>query len=136
MLESPTNPMWVVVVYFCAVIFAAVAMLGLSWVLGQRHRERVTGEPYESGMVPTGETFLRYDIKFYLIAMFFVIFDLEAIFILSWAIALRELGWTGFIEALVFIGVLLAGLAYLWRMGALDWRSKASKKNARETIHA
>ncbi len=123
MPESLTTPMWGVVVYFFAVILTAAAMLGFSWLLGQRHCERATGQPYESGMVPTGEIFLHFDIKFYLIAMFFVIFDLEAVFILSWAVALRELGWAGFIEVLVFVFVLLAGLAYLWRMGAMDWGS-------------
>lgn len=138
MPESLTTPVWVVAVYFFAVILTAAAMLGFSWLLGQRHRERATGQPYESGMVPTGETFLRFDIKFYLIAMFFVVFDLEAVFILTWAVALRELGWAGFIEVLIFVFVLLGGLVYLWRMGALDWgppgrnriRSYVSRLNA------
>jgi NADH-quinone oxidoreductase subunit A len=96
-------------------------MLGLSYVLGERHKEKATGEPYESGMPPTGSARLRFDVKFYLIAMFFVIFDLEAAFLFAWAIALRDLGWLGYLEVVVFVGVLLVALVYLWRVGALDW---------------
>jgi NADH-quinone oxidoreductase subunit A len=96
-------------------------MLGLSYVLGQRHSDRTTGEPYESGMVPTGSAWMQFDVKYYLVAMFFVIFDLEALFIFAWAVSLREAGWAGFIEALIFIVILVAALAYIWSMGALDW---------------
>lgn len=97
------------------------AMVGLSYVLGQRHREHATDEPYEGGIVSTGTSRVRLSAKFYLVAMFFVIFDLEAAFIFGWAIAVRETGWAGSVEAVVFIGVLVAGLIYLWRSGALDW---------------
>ncbi|MBF0559763.1 MAG: NADH-quinone oxidoreductase subunit A [Nitrospirae bacterium] len=96
-------------------------MLGVSFVLGQRHKERLTGQPYESGIAPTGTARVRFDIKFYLIAMFFVIFDLEAVFIYAWAVSIRETGWAGYAEILIFIFILMAGLVYLWRMGALDW---------------
>ena len=96
-------------------------MLGLSYVLGQRHRERATGEPYEGGIVGKGGARVRFSARFYLIAMFFVIFDLEAVFIFAWAVAGRELGWAGYWEMLVFVGLLAAALVYLWRIGALDW---------------
>ncbi|MCX7014303.1 MAG: NADH-quinone oxidoreductase subunit A [Candidatus Sumerlaeota bacterium] len=99
-------------------------MIMVSFVLGARHSDRATGEPYESGIVSTGSARLRFPIHFYLVAMFFVIFDLEAVFLFAWAVAVRELGWAGFAEALVFIGVLVAALAYLWRLGALDWGPK------------
>ncbi|MDA8077511.1 MAG: NADH-quinone oxidoreductase subunit A [Nitrospiraceae bacterium] len=105
-------------------------MLGLSHVLGQRHRERATAEPYESGVASTGTARLRFDVKFYLIAMFFVIFDVEAAFIFAWAIAFREAGWTGYMGILVFIGVLLALLVYLWRLGGLDWGSPGAARSA------
>ena len=65
---------------------------------------------------------MRFSAKFYLVAMFFVIFDLEAVFLFAWAVAVRETGWAGYVEVLLFITVLLATLAYLWRVGALDWR--------------
>jgi NADH-quinone oxidoreductase subunit A len=108
-------------VYFAAVVLIVTAMIALSSVLGQRHRERATAEPYESGILSTGTARVRFDVKFYLIAMFFVIFDLEAIFVFAWAVAIREAGWAGYVEMLVFVGVLFAALVYLWRIGALDW---------------
>ncbi len=80
-----------------------------------------TGEPYESGIVSTGAAHDRLSVHYYLVAMFFVIFDLEAVFIFAWAVALRQAGWAGFVEVAVFIGILIAALAYLWRLGALDW---------------
>jgi NADH-quinone oxidoreductase subunit A len=118
--------LWPLAVYFAAVIVIVTVMLVLSYVLGQRHRERATEEPYESGIVSTGTARVRFDVKFYLIAMFFVIFDLEAVFIYAWAVSLRETGWPGYAEMLVFIGVLAAALIYLWRLGALDWGKKKS----------
>src|SRR5512143_3555671 len=98
-------------------------MITLSYILGQKHKGRATGEPYESGMVATGSARIRFDVKFYQNAMFFVVFDLETMFILAWAIVAQQAGWAGFIEILVFIVVLLAALLYLWRINALDWRT-------------
>jgi NADH-quinone oxidoreductase subunit A len=109
------------VVYCGAVIALVASMLALSHILGQRHTDRATGEPYESGIVSTGSARLRLSADFYLVAMFFVIFDLEAVFIFAWAIAFREVGWAGYMEILVFIGILIAALIYLWRQGGLDW---------------
>ena len=114
--------LWPLAVYAAIVGMLVVAMLGLSYVLGQRHQDRATGSPYESGILSEGSARVRFPAKFYLVAMFFVIFDLEAVFIFAWAIAVRETGWTGYAEVLLFIMVLLATLAYLWRVGALDWR--------------
>ncbi len=121
--------LWPLAVYFIVVIALVASMLVISYLLGQRHRERVTDEPYESGIPVTGSARMRFDIKFYLIAMFFVVFDLEAVFIFAWAVAVRELGWTGYIEALVFIAVLFAALAYLWRLDALDWGTSWRKQH-------
>jgi len=112
---------WPMVLYFIAVILLMGGMLAVSFVLGERHREPATGAPYESGILSRGSAHLRLSAKFYLVAMLFVIFDLEAVFIILWAIAGRELGWAGYGEMLVFIGVLAAALGYLWRTGALDW---------------
>jgi NADH-quinone oxidoreductase subunit A len=112
---------WPLLLYVAAVLVLVAGMLALSYALGERHKERATGEPYESGMPSTGSARLRFDVKFYLIAMFFVVFDLETVFLFAWAIAFRELGWLGYIEVVVFVGVLLAALIYLWRVGALDW---------------
>ncbi len=101
-------------------------MLIVSWLLGQRHHAPQTGAPYEAGIVSEGSARVRLSAKFYLVAMFFVIFDLEAVFLFSWAVAARELGWTGYWEVVIFAGVLVAALVYLWRIGALDW-SKVSR---------
>lgn len=113
--------LWLLGVYFAAVLLLVIAMLVVSYLLGQRHYEHASGTPYESGIVPTGSAHVRLSAKFYLVAMFFVVFDLEAIFIFAWAIAGRELGWSGYWEVLIFAGVLIVALVYLWRLGALDW---------------
>jgi NADH-quinone oxidoreductase subunit A len=119
------------VVYTGAVIVLVAGMMGVSYVLGQRHQERETGDPYEGGILSTGSARVRLSVKFYLVAMFFVIFDLEAVFLFAWAVAARELGWVGYIEALVFVGILVAALVYLWRSGALDWGERTMiRRNA------
>jgi NADH-quinone oxidoreductase subunit A len=122
--------LWPLGVYFVLVILLVCAMLALSYVLGQRHRERHTGLPYEGGVPSTGSARVRLSARFYLIAMFFVIFDLEAVFLFLWAVAAREAGWAGYWEAFVFIAVLLAGLVYLWASGALDWAELRKKERA------
>ena len=124
---QPT-PLWPLVAYFIVVVGLVGLILVLSYVLGQHHDEPATGEPFESGIKVTGSARLRFDVKYYLVAMFFVIFDLESAFILAWAVAARENGWSGYIEILVFIAVLVAGLAYLWRLGALDWGTGRRKR--------
>ncbi|MCC7416796.1 MAG: NADH-quinone oxidoreductase subunit A [Acidobacteria bacterium] len=112
--------LWPLVVYFVLVIALAVALLALSALLGERHSERATALPYESGIVSTGSARLRFGAAFYLVAVFFVIFDLEAAYIFSWAVALRALGWAAYAEGLVFIGILSVALAWVWRVGGLD----------------
>ena len=112
---------WPLVVFFAAAALLVTAMMLLSALLGQRHQERTTGDPYESGIVPSGSARVRFDIKFYLMAMLFVIFDLEAVFIYLWAGSARRLGWSGYLEIAVFIAFLVLALFYLWRVGALDW---------------
>jgi len=101
--------------------------LGLSYFLGQRHTDRATGEAYESGIISTGSARIRFSSHFYLVAMLFVIFDLEAVFILTWSIAFNELGWAGYLSILVFIGILVAVLIYEWRIGALDFGPRGKK---------
>ena len=114
--------LWPLAVYIVLVGMLVTAMLSMSFVLGERHHDRATGSPYESGILSAGSARVRFSAKFYLIAMFFVVFDLETVFLFAWAVAVRETGWAGYAEALLFIMVLLATLAYLWRVGALDWR--------------
>ncbi len=123
LLDSQTRSVWPLGVYFILTLLLAAAILGVSYVLGQRHDEHATGEPYESGIVSEGSARVHVSAKFYLVAMFFVIFDLEAVFVFAWAVAARELGLMGYWEILVFILILMATLGYLWRLGALDWNS-------------
>lgn len=118
------SDLWPMMVYFIAVLALVATMLVVSYLLGQRHAERATTEPYESGIVSTGSARLRFSVKFYLVAMLFVIFDLEVVFVIAWAIAFRELGWNGYFGVLFFIVVLVAALIYEWRLGALDWGSR------------
>ena len=105
------------------VIAMAVAalMLGLSYVLGKRVRDRVKDMPYESGMVPTGDARHRFSVKFYLVGMLFILFDIEAIFLYPWAVVYRELKMFAFVEMLVFIILILCGFFFIWKKGALDW---------------
>jgi NADH-quinone oxidoreductase subunit A len=112
---------WPLLIHFIIAVALVAGMIGLSHFLGERQRGRATAEPYESGVPPSGTARLRFSSQFYLIAMFFVIFDLEAVFIFAWAVVAREAGWLGYIEILIFISILGAALAYLWRGGALDW---------------
>ncbi|MGO9612778.1 MAG: NADH-quinone oxidoreductase subunit A [Dissulfurispiraceae bacterium] len=123
MVAPASHPMtlWPLAVYCGSSIFIVTVMIALSYVLGQRHRDRVTGEPYESGIVSTGSAQVRMDVKFYLVAMFFVIFDLESIFIFPWALNVRELGWPGYISVIIFVAMLFIILVYLWRLKALQW---------------
>jgi NADH-quinone oxidoreductase subunit A len=122
---------WPLLVYFVLVVVMVAVLLFVSYLLGQRHSEPATGQPYEGGIVSEGSARVRFSVRYYLVAMFFVVFDLEAVFVYAWAGAVRELGWAGYGTVLVFIAVLAASLIYLWRVGALDWsrephRSKES----------
>jgi NADH-quinone oxidoreductase subunit A len=121
MQSGEQSALWPLGVYFGAVVTLVAAMIIFSYFLGERSRHRLTEQPYESGISPTGTARLRFHIRFYLIAMFFVIFDLEAVFIYAWAVSIRKTGWTGYGEMTLFIGILAAGLIYLWRNRALDW---------------
>ena len=136
LLGATAAALWPLALYFAASAAMVAGILALSYVLGQRHNERATGQPYESGIVSTGSARLRFSAEFYLIAMFFVIFDLESIFVFAWAIDLRELGWAGYFQMVIFIGVLLAALVYLWRCGALDWGTIRRKQLLRRIEQA
>ncbi|AUX94162.1 NADH-quinone oxidoreductase subunit A [Mixta gaviniae] len=112
---------WAFAVFIVVAIGLCLFMLAGGWLLGGRARARHKNTPFESGIDPVGSTHLRLSAKFYLVAMFFVIFDVEALFLYAWSTSIRESGWVGFVEAAIFILVLLAGLVYLVRIGALDW---------------
>ena len=99
----------------------AVGMVVLSHVVSPFRPTPAKQEPYESGMTPLGDTRERFSIKFYMVAILFIVFDLETIFLLSWGVVMRSLGWGGFVAALIFIVVLTVGMIYEWKKGALEW---------------
>lgn len=113
--------------YFPVLLQVAIAMaiaalmLGLSFILGKRVRNRVKDMPYESGIVPTGDARHRFSVKFYLVGMLFILFDIEAIFLYPWAVVYRELKMFAFVEMLIFIVLIFCGFFYIWKKGALDW---------------
>jgi NADH-quinone oxidoreductase subunit A len=113
--------------YFPVLLQVAIAMavatlmLGLSYVLGKRVRDRVKDMPYESGIVPTGDARQRFSVKFYLVGMLFIVFDIEAIFLYPWAVVFRELKMFAFVEMVIFIVLIVCGFFYVWKKGALDW---------------
>lgn len=112
--------LWPLLLYTGLVIFLLAAILTLSYFLGQRHKERATNLPYEGGIQQAGSARLRFSAQFYLVAMLFVIFDVEAVFLMLWALGFYELGWAGYIGASIFIAQLVVVLIYEWGIGALD----------------
>ena len=124
-VPAPT-PLWPLAAYLVAVLILTAGMIGASYVLGQRRMGRATGEPFECGVLPVGSARQRWDVRFYLIAVLFILFDIEVIFFLPWAVILREFvaenqGVFAFIEMTVFILILLVGYIYAWKKGALEW---------------
>jgi len=99
----------------------ALVSVGLSSLLGPSNPSAAKSAPYECGVPPVGDARERQSVKFYLVAMIFLLFDIEVAFLYPWAMALRDLGWTGFLQVVVFMVLLLFGYLYVWRKGALDW---------------
>ena len=106
-------------------------LLILARVLGNRTHSTDKDAPYESAVLPTGDARLREPVPFYLVAIFFIVFDVEAVFVVSWAVAYDLLGWTGFWQISFFILILFLGLLYLWKMGGLEWGSQQSRDQRR-----
>src|SRR5436190_8045196 len=126
--------------YFPVLLQALIAMalaaglLTVSYLLGKRVRNRVKDMPYESGMIPTGDARQRFSVKFYLVGMLFILFDIEAIFLYPWVVVYRDLKMFGFVEMLIFVVLILSGFFYIWKKGALDWAAEPGpaerKRNA------
>jgi len=114
--------------YSALVILVVVTMLALSFILGQKKSSTYKNTPFESGIVSVGSAHFRISVHFYLPAILFIIFDLEVVFLFAWAVSVREAGWPGLLEISIFIGVLIVALFYLWRIGALDWRTQTQKR--------
>jgi len=115
-------------IHVLAAAFVAMAIVVLSWVLGKRRPTRAKLSPYECGMAPVGDARERFSVKFYLVAILFILFDVEAVFLYPWAVLLRELRMFGFWEMLVYILIVLVGFFYIWKKGALDWTKPSSTR--------
>ena len=111
---------WPFLVYLAAVLGLVITMLALSAVLGQKRLDPATLAPFESGIVPAGDSNMPVSVEFYLVAIFFVLFDLETVFVFAWAVAFYELGWAGYAAISVFTFVLIVALIYAWRLGVLE----------------
>jgi len=110
-----------VLVQIVIAVLVASGLVTLSIVLGKHVKSRVKDSPYESGIAPTGSARERFSVKFYLVAIVFILFDIEAVFLYPWAVVYRELKIFGFVEMTVFIVLILSGFFYIWKKGALDW---------------
>ena len=99
----------------------AVGLVAISELIGWRRRSKVKSAAYECGITPQGDANRGFAVKFYLVAIVFILFDVEAVFLLPWAVVFRQLKWLGFVEMLVYLGIVLAGFAYIWQKGVLDW---------------
>ena len=114
--------------YASLVLAVVVTMLGLSFFLGQKINRKYKNTPFESGIISVGSAQFLISVHFYLTAILFIIFDLEVVFLFAWAVAVEQAGWPGFIEISVFIFILIVALVYLWRIGALDWRTETQRR--------
>jgi len=121
--EDLVTGIWYVVGFAIAGVSFVFLTIGLAWLISHRTRgDRHKGYPYESGIDTYGDTHARFGISFYIYALLFVAFDIEVIFIYLWALVFRDLLLGGFVSMLIFVGILLFGLAYAWRKGVLTWR--------------
>jgi NADH-quinone oxidoreductase subunit A len=117
-------------IHLLVAMFLAGALLTISTFIGYRRPSKVKAQPYECGVTPTGDAREPFSVKFYLVAMVFILFDVEAIFLYPWAYIFKDLArhvetrWFGFMEMMVYVAILLVGYIYLWKKGALDWHSE------------
>ncbi len=119
---------WAIGLFVLAVVGLCAFMIGVSALLGGRSQGPSKALPFESGIIGTGSARQRFSIQFYMVAVLFVIFDVEAMFLFAWAVSVREVSWSGFWGAAVFTFILLAGLVYDYRVGALDWAPQGSAR--------
>ncbi|MDA8052837.1 MAG: NADH-quinone oxidoreductase subunit A [Candidatus Acidulodesulfobacterium ferriphilum] len=110
----------ILIMLVIAILFAIFTIIASNFI-GKKTYEIGKLKPYECGVEPTGDAHFRFDVKFYLVAIFFLLFDIEALFLFPWAVVFSELGLFGFIEMFMFIIILVIGLLYVWKKGALRW---------------
>src|SRR5271169_4032668 len=125
-----------VLVQVLIAIALAAGLIGASSLLGKRARSPLKDTPYESGMAPVGSARERFSVKFYLVGMMFILFDIEAVFLYPWAMVYRDLKMFAFGEMFVFIVVVVVGFVYVWKKGALDWSSETPVLTSRREPHS
>ena len=126
-MSADTTPLWPFLVYGLIVVFLVAIILIISYVLGERHEEHATDEVYEGGIIATGNARFHFPIHFYIIAIFFVVFDVQAVFIMAWAVSAKSVGWAGYVAVAIFIGIFISVLMYEWSIGALDFGPDTKK---------
>lgn len=121
MANSPFEVYFPVLVQAAIALAVALGLVGVSYILGKKLKNPIKDTPYESGMMPTGTASERISVRFYLVAMLFILFDIEAVFLYPWAVVYRDLKMFAFVEMLVFVIFILSGFFYIWKKGVLDW---------------
>ena len=141
MPTSPIETYFPVLLQIVIASVLAIGLVGAGFILGKRVKNKVKDTPYECGINPIGTTKERFSVRFYLVAMLFILFDIEAIFLYPWAVVYRSLKMFGFVEMLLFIGLVLAGFFYIWKKGALNWAAdvppaRKPKSTVEQRMHA
>ena len=134
MPESYAQAYFPVLLQVFIAMAVAAAMVGGSSLIGKKVKNRVKDMPYECGIAPTGSARERFSVKFYLVAMLFILFDIEAVFLYPWAVVYRDLKMFGFIEMFVFIVLILSGFFYIWKKGALNWAETVDEQKPKEPV--
>ncbi|MGH9525541.1 MAG: NADH-quinone oxidoreductase subunit A [Terriglobales bacterium] len=112
-----------ILIQFVLAGLLAGGLIVVSRLVGQHRSNKIKLAPYECGMTPKGDVRSGFAVKFYLVAIVFILFDVEAVFLLPWAVEFRQLRWLGFVEMVIYIGIVLAGFVYIWKKGVLDWNA-------------
>src|ERR1700736_2214566 len=131
MPTSPTDIYFPVLVQFVIAMAIAAGLIGVSFLLGKKVKDKVKESPYECGIAPTGSARERFSVKFYLVAIVFILFDIEAVFLYPWAVVYRELKMFAFVEMFLFVVLIVCGFFYVWKKGALDWSSEVPVLSSR-----
>src|SRR5450432_5758 len=136
MPTSYSDTYFPVLVQTVLAVLVAGALITLSFVLGKRVKDKVKDSPYECGMPPTGSARERFSVKFYLVAIVFILFDIEAVFLYPWAVVYRELKMFAFVEMFLFVVLIVCGFFYVWKKSALDWSSEVPVLSSRRDPHS
>jgi NADH-quinone oxidoreductase subunit A len=134
MPETLAQSYFPVVVQVILAFGVAIGLVGAGLLLGKKVQNRVKDMPYECGIVPKGNARERFSVKFYLVAMLFILFDIEAIFLFPWAMVFRELKMFGFVEMMLFVAFVMTGFFYIYKKGALDWTVEETKLEHRPPV--